>query len=188
MTPLGPPSVPARLLSALVGDDRASLLGDLDEEYQLRAAESPSAAARWYWAQAIRSGPFLLRDRSRRERWLSTVAIAVAAYIVVGVFNAAGLWFIAQPTTARASSDYLMMALVGLLAISAGAHLASLYRPASGRVLGGLVGLVAAMLMVSPVDASPLWYQLAFLVMGPLAAQLGASVAASYTTRTRRRS
>jgi hypothetical protein len=179
-----PPWLASLLLSAVLQTgDRDALLGDLCEEFALRARGSQRAAARWYWTQAIRSVPALLGSRSRRGRWLSTLAIACAAYLVVGVLNAVGTSIVTRWLGGSASIDHIPAAVIGLAAIASGAHLASRLRPPAGEVLGGLVMLVALLLLVYPVDASPVWYQLIFLILGPLAAHLGSAVAVRARTR-----
>ena len=50
-----PPALAVRLLTRRVSPEwRDFVLGDLEEEFQARAAVSPSAARRWFWRQAIR--------------------------------------------------------------------------------------------------------------------------------------
>src|SRR6187402_3427533 len=50
-----PPSLPALLLARRLSPEwREYVLGDLEEEFVARAAQSPSAARRWYWSQALR--------------------------------------------------------------------------------------------------------------------------------------
>nr|MBA2304481.1 ABC transporter permease [Acidobacteriota bacterium] len=50
-----PPSLPARLLAWRLSPEwRDYVLGDLEEEFRVRAAASPRAARRWYWRQALR--------------------------------------------------------------------------------------------------------------------------------------
>jgi len=164
-----------------------AMLGDLFEEYLLRAAVSPQAAVRWYWKQALRSVPVLLGHRARRDRWLSTVAVAVAGYLIVGILNAVGTSLVAPWLDASSETRYIATAIVGLAAIGSGAHLASRMRPAAGRVLGGLVMVVAVWMLVLPVDESPAWYQLTFLILGPLAAQGGAAAAVRNMTTHHRR-
>lgn len=185
MRRLAPPWLPTALLSAILSpNDQGPLLGDLCEEYRLRASTSPEAAARWYWAQVIRSCPILLWRRARRGQWLSTAGIAVAAYVGVGVLNMVAVTITAPWTVEFSSSDYVRKAVVALLAIAASAHVASRLRPHSGRVMGCLVAVVAIVLVAFPVDASPLWYQVAFLVLGPVAGHLGSVGLAAGTTPT----
>ena len=47
-------------------EDRAVMVGDLDEEFAARARESRAGARRWYWRQACASMPSALRLRWRR--------------------------------------------------------------------------------------------------------------------------
>jgi len=51
---MAPPALAVWLLKRrLSGDWQEFVLGDLEEEFHSRAAESPSAARRWFWRQAI---------------------------------------------------------------------------------------------------------------------------------------
>jgi hypothetical protein len=184
-----PPWLATKLLSLIVhADERDALLGDLVEEHGLRALVSPPSAARWYCKQAIRSLPILLRRRARRSRWTSTVAIALAAYTVVGALNAFGNSAVEWWLDGSVSPNRSTSALIGLLAISGGAYLASRVRPFAGEVVGGLVLVVAVVMLVFPVDAAPPWYQLTFLILGPLAARFGSAAAARGTTSRAQRS
>jgi drug/metabolite transporter (DMT)-like permease len=173
-----PPWLAMTLLTGIIhADDRDALLGDLFEEHALRASASPTSAARWYWNQTIHSMPILLGRRARRSRWMSTLAIAIGAYLVVGALNAVGTSALEWWLVGFASPNRITSALVGLLAISAGAHLASRVRSTAGKVVGGLVMVVAVVMLLFPLDASPVWYQLTFLILGPLAAHLGSAAA-----------
>jgi putative ABC transport system permease protein len=64
-----PPRVARFLLGRLLPvEDREHFLGDVDEEFHLMATErSRATATLWYWMQAIRSAPGLLRSRMRRS-------------------------------------------------------------------------------------------------------------------------
>jgi putative ABC transport system permease protein len=70
-----PPRLPRLILHALVPfEDRAAVIGDLDEEFGARAGADASAAARWYWRQALGSIPGALKLRWRRAAILGDVA------------------------------------------------------------------------------------------------------------------
>lgn len=179
MTGPHPPRLAAKLLSGVtLASERDALLGDLCEEYVARASASPPAAARWYWKQTIRSWPILLGRRARHGRWLSTLAIATAAYVVVGVLNAAGSSMLAWWLGGSVPLGQIPSAIVGLVAIGGGAYLASRLRPSAGDVVGGLVVVMAVSMLLFPMDASPVWYQLLFLILGPLAAHFASAAAA----------
>src|SRR5262245_22432864 len=86
------------LFSWLVPKDvREALLGDLAEEYDERAkAGSPSAALKWYLREIGASIPSLLWFRLTRTAWLSTLGIAVLAYLSVGVAQMIVRWAFAS--------------------------------------------------------------------------------------------
>jgi hypothetical protein len=172
-----PPRLPAWLLSAIIGaDDHDAIVGDLWEEHALRAQVARDDAAHWFWSQTIRSVPSLLKRRAHRSRWLSTMAIATAAYLMVGTLNAIGM-VLAERVLSAAPAPHPRMAVIGLTAIAIGAHLAARVRTAAGYLLGVLVVAVAVVLQLFALDSSPVWYRLTFLVVGPMAAYAGAKVA-----------
>ena len=62
-----PPRVPRALVRWLAGrDDRAVIVGDLDEGFAQRAQASRAGAVTWYWSQALASIPGAVRLRWRR--------------------------------------------------------------------------------------------------------------------------
>jgi hypothetical protein len=61
------------------------VLGDLTEEYLLRVQwDGALSARRWYYAQALRTAPYLLRDWRRRlgPRDVSSVAVAMLSAVL----------------------------------------------------------------------------------------------------------
>ncbi len=73
--------------------EREPLLGDLMEEYELRASASSSSAARkWYLRQFCASAPVLLWGRLSGSAWISTTGVALLAYIAVGVVELIVNW------------------------------------------------------------------------------------------------
>jgi len=83
-----PPHAAERLLDATgaTAPFREALLGDLAEEFACRVAqEGEGAARRWYWWEALRAIPHLLRDAVRTvdvRLALNLAAGALTAYIV----------------------------------------------------------------------------------------------------------
>ena len=62
-----PPRAPRALVRWLAGrDDRAVIIGDLDEGFAQRAEASRVRARAWYWSQALASIPSAVRLRWRR--------------------------------------------------------------------------------------------------------------------------
>jgi hypothetical protein len=139
--------------------------------------------ARRFRRQRPRGG-ILLGRRARQGRWISTLAIAIAAYVVVGALNAIGTSILVWWLGGSVLPGRIPLAIVGLVAIGSGAHLASRVRPFAGEIVGGLVIVMAVVMLLFPMDESPARYQVTFLILGPLAAHLG-SAAATPTRRQR---
>lgn len=174
MTQASVPPLPTWMLYYLLPPrDRDAVLGDLFEEYALRSSASTAAATRWYWGQVCRSIPAVLVARIRRDSWPLTVLVALAVYVLVGILNRAGAIFVARLLGPHVATYAASGVIVGLTAIAAGGYVAAFIRRGASGVLGALVVIVAVVLMASPTDAAPLWYQLAFLLLGPLAAHAG---------------
>jgi hypothetical protein len=157
--------------------DLDPLLGDLDEEYGDRAAAaSPWRASRWYWSQVLRSIPLLAASNVRRGGLLMTAGAALGAFVVssvveFGADRAVSLLF--NPV----SQLYTAVSLVGDLgALALGGYLAARVRPAASAVLAAMVFALVVLFMVIRPESVPLWYQIAFLVAGPLAALRGGTL------------
>ena len=177
MTQVGIPLLPTLMLYYFLPPrDRDVVLGDLFEEYALRSSASTAAATRWYWGQVCRSIPAVLVARIRRDNWPLTVFVALAVYLLVGILNRAGTNFMARLLGPHVATYAPSGVIVGLTAIAAGGYVAAFTRRGASSVLGALVVIVAIVLMASPADAAPLWYQVAFLLLGPLAAHAGGSL------------
>ena len=168
------PMLPTWLLHCVLPpEDRDAMLGDLLEEYGIRSAVSRTSAARWYWGQACRSIPVVIVSSIRRRGSLITVSIALGVYVFVGVLNFAGTAVVARLFGANTESSRLSGVVVGLGAIAIGGYVAGWLRSGAATVLGGLVLIVAALLMTASNDSAPFWYQLTFLICGPVAARTG---------------
>jgi hypothetical protein len=70
----------------------------------------------------------------------------------------------------------VLRAIVGLATIMLGGYLAARIRPAAATALAGIVMIAVVILMVTMSDSAPLWYGLAFLIVGPLAALAGGTL------------
>jgi hypothetical protein len=66
--------------------------------------------------------------------------------------------------------------LVGLTTMVIGGYFATWIRPGAGTVMAGIVMIVVAVLMATMTGGAPLWYGLAFLVVGPLAVLAGGAL------------
>ena len=174
-----PPSPTATwLLECVLPErDRDAILGDLIEEYHLRAqSTTPRMVSRWYWGQACRSISRLALGSVGRGRWLPTLGVAVGAYIAAGALEFAGTVVISKLLAPDASVFTVISLVVGLTTMVIGGYFATWIRPGAGTVMAGIVMIVVAVLMTTMSGSAPLWYGAAFLVVGPLAALAGGAL------------
>ena len=149
-------------------------MGDLAEEYTLRArSASPSTVSRWYWGQVYRSIPPVVWRSVRAGHWLRTLSVAVGAYIAAGIVEFAGDAAISRLLAPDAHVHAVLSMIVGLTTMMLGGYLAAWIRPGAATALAGIVMIGVAVLMVTKSGTVPLWYQLAFLIVGPLASFAG---------------
>jgi hypothetical protein len=113
---------------------------------------------------------------ARREAWLSTVAVAIGAYVVAGTIEFAGVAAIARLLGPDARPRPVLSATVGLATIVLGGYLAARIRQGAATALAGIVMIAVVILMVTMSDSAPLGYGLAFLIVGPLAALAGGTL------------
>ncbi|HXR93301.1 MAG TPA: hypothetical protein VN750_23795 [Steroidobacteraceae bacterium] len=161
------------LLARIVPEpEREPLLGDLTEELELRSrASSASAALKWYLRQFCASVPPLLWVRLTRIAWVSTTAVALLAYIAVGVVELAVNWL---TSSASASAPYNPLGmLITFPMVVLIVHFATRLRRNAGIVVGTfmLVGVTAMTLWGT--ESVPLWYRIAYFFAGPAAAFIG---------------
>jgi hypothetical protein len=153
---------------------REPLMGDLEEEYVLRARTlSPSAALTWYLKQIFASIPPLLWTRLTRAGWLATLGVAVLAYFAVAVMDFVLKRVILSWTANGILPTYLVGLIITFLTVVLIAYFAEQFRRRAAAVLGAMVLLtVAAMTMEMNGDSS-LWHRVAWLLVGPAAAVIG---------------
>ena len=174
MNPLLPHIAIWLLECLLPAGDRDAVVGDLIEEYTLRARASTRATAAWWcWGQVARSIPLALLSDLRRPQWLSTLGVAIAAYVAAGALESVGVTVISRLLHPDDGLADLLGVIVGLATIVLGGYVAASIRQGAAQVLAGIVLIVVAVLMVTMPDSAPLWYALAFLIAGPVAALAG---------------
>jgi hypothetical protein len=181
---MSPPHWPAWLLERLMPSRvLESALGDLAEEYAIRAQRVPSrAAGYWYWMQIGRSMPSLFGLALKNAGTLRTLAVAVGADLGAGVAEdltnrAIGIIALSDPARALAG------VVVGLTAVAGAGYVAARIRPPAAPVLAALVFAVVVTLMITSGGSVPLWYELAFLVFAPTASIAGGAFAARRVRR-----
>jgi hypothetical protein len=149
-------------------------LGDLAEEYAVRAQRTTSLHAKtWYWGQLARSMPQMMWLDVRRQGWVMTLAVALGAWVVASLVEAIADQLLIAWSGSDAAVHAIPGALVGLAALGLGGYLAALVRPAATKVLAVFVALFVAVLMILEVGHASLWYGAIFLVCGPLASLAG---------------
>ncbi len=170
-----PPSWVVRMLLCLLREgDRHALLGDLSEEHErLRTSRGPREAARWCRNQAYASLAAVLRLRIVEFIRAAPWGIALAAYVLVGVFEVGFLLVLSRvwPEEAHPTSALrLLLEFPGVVGI---AYLAARSHRSAAFVLGAMMLLVAVLLTTISTETMSAAYVIAFLTVGPVAALLG---------------
>jgi hypothetical protein len=111
-----------------------------------------------------------------RSTWLGTIGIALGMWLA-----ASALESFAVAMTLRWVGDQILLGtilstLLGMLSMVGGGYLAARLRPGAASVMAAIVLIVVVALMLAD-DESPLWYQLTFLLVGPLGPLLGGALA-----------
>jgi hypothetical protein len=166
------------ILSRLVPEgEREPLVGDLTEEYALRAnAASSSAALKWYLQQVCASAIPLLWARLTRAAWISTVGVALLAYIAVGVVELIVNWAISRSVASgTAAYSPLGMIITFPMVVLIG-YFAAGFRRRATIVLGAMMLLAVTVMMLSTTESMPLWYRVAYFIVGPAATLIGTAL------------
>jgi hypothetical protein len=162
---------------------REALLGDLIEEYTLRAeSASPLTASRWFWSQACRSVASVVWSSLRSGDWLISMSIAMGVYIAMGMLK-----FVADVTISKLlapeQATYVVLAPVVFLTTTAiGGWVASRIRRSATIFLALIVMITVAVLIDMRVCTIPVpwWYQFGFLTLGPLAVLMAPVIVSAF--------
>lgn len=177
-----PPRSAGRVLESLGAnaDLHDAILGDLAEEFATRVEwDGVSGARRWYYGQAIRAIPFLLRSWLRQAsradfgRLLGIVATAYVGLLLVagaiGVVGAAMMSIFGAPSfdvqnRIRAGDNvvFMILLMVGMMNSILGGYIAAWIddrKPlVSALAFGGLWAIVQIVLpMITGIG--PYWYR-----------------------------
>jgi hypothetical protein len=164
------------IASLLPRADRDAFIGDLIEEYAIRArSASPASAAGWYWGQVLRSAPLVLWSVVRHGGLL-TIAIALAVYVGAGFVEEAAFRALIKLLGRDVAGLDVLGVIVGLATFTAGGYVATWVRPGAAPALAAIVLISVLWLMVTVTGNQSPWYGLTFLVAGPLAALAGGSL------------
>jgi hypothetical protein len=158
------------------------VVGDVVEEFELRCRSAPgSASVLWVLSQFGRSLAPMIWMSVLREGWLTTIGAGLACFIVVNVIEAAADLLILPPLAPNAELQAAIGLLLGLAAMTVGGYLAARIRAAAPIVLSMVIFITVAVLMRMGVGSVPLWYELGFLILGPLAALKGGTLFSNST-------
>jgi hypothetical protein len=162
------------ILSRLVAKrERGPLMGDLAEEYTLRANTASSFAAfKWYLQQICASAPPLLYARFAQTTWVAAGGVAVLAYITVGLVE-----FIVNrviSSSSAVSCDPLGMVITFPMVVLVGYFAA--YRPKAPIVLGAMMLLAVTVMTATAAESAPQWYRIAYFFAGPTAVFIGSAL------------
>jgi hypothetical protein len=174
-----PPRIATWLLAHLLPpQDREAVIGDLIEEYAVRARSTSrsSSAAAWYWRQTCRSLPLMLWAAATTPNALRTLGVAVGAYLAAGLLEFASTVAIAKLIRPDARVFTVLSVVVGLATIVLAGYVAASIRSGAARALAGVAALGVVLLMVNGSGNAPLWYALVFLLVGPSAALGGGAL------------
>ena len=164
--------------------DREHLIGDLIEEYDLRARTgSSSLAAKWYLRQICASTVPVMGVRLGRSVWLATLGIALRAYVVLGAVQ----WIIgwAFPASHRPTFDPVGLVILLPVIVLIG-YFAERSRRSAAKMLAALMLLAVTALTLFAAEEAPLWYRVAYFVGGPLAALVGGALSSTPTRVARK--
>jgi hypothetical protein len=164
---------------------RAALLGDLAEEYALRAsATSASEACKWYLRQLCTSAAPLLWSRLTRTAWIATLGVALCAYIAVGVVEFIVNWAIASSSaTDTAAYDPLGLIITFPMVVLIG-YFAAQFRRRAAIVLGAIMLLNVTAIMLWSTETMPAWYRIAYFLVGPAATFIGSALRSLRSARS----
>jgi hypothetical protein len=156
---------------------REALLGDLVEEYALRAnAASASAARKWYLRQLYASAPPLLWARLTRTAWISTLGVALCAYLAVGVVELMVNWALASsPASGTVAYNPFGMFITFPMVVLIG-YFAARFRRAAPIVLGAIMLLSVTAMTLWATESMPAWYRIAYFAVGPAATLIGSAL------------
>jgi hypothetical protein len=175
-----PPAFACWLLESVIPVPyREAMLGDLIEEYTLRAeSASPLAASRWFWSQAFRSVPSMVWSSLRSGDWLISMSAAMGVYIVMQIVEHAANLAISKLVAPQPTTEVLLAPVVFLTATSISGCIAARIRRGATTFLALMVMITVAVLIYLKACTIPVpwWYEFGFLTLGPLSVLLTPAV------------
>jgi hypothetical protein len=152
---------------------RESILGDLAEEHALREKSDPSSARKWYWSQLISSIPPLAWARFAHGGWPIPLGIAVLAYAAVGAAELAVNWAIVPALVSTSDAYSALGMLITFPIVVLIGFLAERWHRGAALALGAMMFAMVLVMTVTSAEQPPLWYRIAYFVVGPAASLIG---------------
>jgi bacteriorhodopsin len=112
--------------------------------------------------------------------WLSTLGVALLAYFTIGVVQITIRWAISS--TSETVHDPLDLVIIFPMVVLIG-YFAERFRRRAAIVLGSILLIAITGMTVSAPHTSPLWYRIAWFVVGPVAAFIGSALTSRSRTR-----
>ncbi|HEX3837231.1 MAG TPA: hypothetical protein VHW25_09755 [Steroidobacteraceae bacterium] len=166
---------------------REALLGDLAEEFALRAgAASAAAACRWYLRQMCASATPLLWSRLTRTAWIATAGTALLAYIAVGLVEFMVHWAMAGSSLTGGDAFDPVGMIITFPMVVLIACCAARLRRAAPFVLGTIMLLNVTAMTLWANEHVPTGYAIAYFIVGPVAALLGGALNSQRGARSSR--
>jgi len=154
--------------------DREHLIGDLAEEYALRArTHSSSLAAKWYLKQICASIVPVVRIRLARAVWLATLGVALRAYLMLFAAQLTIGWVL--PTSYGPTYDPLGLVIASPVVVLIG-YFAERSRRRAATVLAAMMLMAATAVTLFTTENVPFWFRVALFVAGPVAALVGSAL------------
>jgi len=173
MSRSSPPTCACWLLETIVPTPyREAILGDLIEEYTIRAeSTSRSTASRWFWSQACRSVPSMIWSSLRSGNCFTSMSVAVGVYVFMATLKLAADWMITKAVSPDQTTRVIVAPIVFLTAAAIGGCIAGRIRRGATIFLASMVTITVAVSIYLKVCTIPVpwWYELGFLTLGPLA-------------------
>jgi len=173
-----------RMLEGLGADTdfRQAVLGDLAEEFALRARlDGPAAARRWYYRESVRVAPYLLREWWRDLGWSDAsyfarvvVLSSLVAIVLERVIQFSLYGLVTGASLARFAANHFVPFFILTLSWSlldgvvAGYLAARLGRraPLASVVALAAVWIVVMTVLLSQGPAVAIWFRVANAVVG----------------------
>ena len=153
-------------------DLRDAVMGDLEEGFG--TAKSPRL---WFWRQVAASLPPAILMGWRRPAVLRIGASIVAAHACCVALTAAVAWLF-RPLLKGTDESYAVMTLASVVMGVVGSTVVALVVPMAprraGRILAGLLVVMAAISASPDFGRVPAWYSILLVAAGPLGAWWGA--------------